>query len=54
MALSQPRYYVATMRPFGAYEQERISRHLALRDGKGFHTLEWYGSFRDEDLPARG
>ncbi len=32
--------YLATMEPFGPAAQGRIRRHQALREGKGFSTLE--------------
>ena len=32
--------YLATMQPFGAAAQARIARHRALRQGKGFETVE--------------
>ena len=35
------RLYLATMQPFGAAAQARIARHRALRQGKGFETVEW-------------
>ena len=34
------RLYLATMQPFGAAAQARIARHRALRQGKGFETIE--------------
>ena len=34
------RLYLATMQPFGAAAQKRIARHRALRQGKGFQTVE--------------
>lgn len=34
------RLYIATMMPVGAGAQAKISRHRALRAGKGFETLE--------------
>ena len=34
--------YVATMQPFGKDAQYRIARHLKLREGKGFLTVEQY------------
>lgn len=34
--------YIATMEPFGEEGQSRIKRHRALREGKGFRTLEAY------------
>ena len=35
-----PRYYVATMEPFGEEGKKRIERHRKLRAGKGFTTVE--------------
>ena len=35
-----PRVYLATMEPFGEEGDRRIARHWALREGKGFSTLE--------------
>lgn len=42
LALKGPetRYYLATMSSRGAEARSRIRRHLALREGKGFETLE--------------
>ena len=34
--------YIATMQPFGKEAQSRIARHLKLREGKGFLTVEQY------------
>ena len=36
------RYYIATMQPYGAEGTQRIRRHHALRQGKGFETIEQY------------
>ncbi|MCR5755116.1 MAG: bifunctional adenosylcobinamide kinase/adenosylcobinamide-phosphate guanylyltransferase [Acetatifactor sp.] len=33
-------YYIATMVSFDAETDRRIARHRALRDGKGFYTIE--------------
>ena len=35
-----PHVYLATMEPFGEEGARRIARHRALREGKGFSTLE--------------
>ena len=35
-----PRVYLATMELFGEEGARRIARHRALREGKGFSTLE--------------
>jgi adenosylcobinamide kinase/adenosylcobinamide-phosphate guanylyltransferase len=34
------KYYIATMIPFGEEGAQRVKRHLARRDGKGFFTIE--------------
>ena len=39
-AAPSSRLYLATMQPFGAAAQVRIARHRALRQGKGFETVE--------------
>ena len=36
----QPRWYVATMMPYGAESEKKIARHRALRATKGFETIE--------------
>ncbi len=36
------KYYIATMQPYGAEGTQRIRRHHALRQGKGFETIEQY------------
>ena len=48
-------YYVAAMQPYGEEARERIRRHRALRDGKGFQTIECYreiGQLPDRIGPA--
>ena len=35
-------HYIATMQPYGAEGAQRIRRHHALRQGKGFETIEQY------------
>lgn len=37
-----PRFYIATMEPFGEEAQAAIRRHRAIRSGKGFVTIEKY------------
>ena len=47
--------YVATMQPFGEDARRRIARHLALREGKGFATVEQYrdiGALAERGLAA--
>ena len=43
---SEKMYYIATMKPFGKAAMERIKRHLELRKGKGFTTIECYKKYR--------
>ena len=50
----RPRYYIATMEPFGAEGQARIARHRELRRGKGFQTVERYTGIAGLKLPAGG
>ena len=42
LAGSAKKYYIATMQPYGAEGAQRIRRHHALRQGKGFETIEQY------------
>lgn len=34
------RYYIATMKAYGEEGAKRVQRHLKLREGKGFQTIE--------------
>ena len=34
------RYYIATMIPYGEEGRKRVARHVKLREGKGFQTIE--------------
>ena len=54
MKLSGPRYYLAAMQPYGEEGEARIRRHRAMRDGKGFETVERYTDYASLKLPARG
>lgn len=49
-----PRYYVATMEPFGPEAKKRIGRHRVLRAGKGFLTVECACRLESLQLPAGG
>ena len=49
-----PRYYVATMEPFGEEGKKRIERHRKLRDGKGFTTVECATHIEGLRLPEKG
>ena len=42
LSLGGPRFYVATMEPFGQEAQARIRRHHAMRRDRGFETIECY------------
>lgn len=49
-----PRYYVATMEPFGEEGKKRIARHRKLRAGKGFVTVECATHPERLQLPENG
>lgn len=55
-ALPQARLiYLATMVPYGVETEQRIQRHIKLRAGKGFETIECFGglkelSWKQEDI----
>ena len=49
-----PRYYVATMEPFGEEGKKRIKRHQKLRAGKGFVTIECATHLEQLQLPEKG
>jgi len=52
--LSQPRYYLATMRPYGEESFEIILRHRAMRQEKGFHTVERYADIAGAEFEDGG
>lgn len=54
MQKSLPRFYLAAMQPYGAEGEARITRHRAMREGKGFETIERYTDYASLVLPARG
>ena len=49
-----PRFYIATMEPYGEDGRRRIARHRQMRADKGFETVERYTGLKDLRLPARG
>lgn len=49
-----PRYYVATMEPFGEEGKKRIERHRKLRSGKEFVTVECATHLEGLRLPEKG
>ena len=53
MGLPGERIYLATMEPFGSEARERIRRHLLLREGKGFTTIERFTDIGNVPLPAQ-
>ena len=50
-ASERPRFYLATMMPFGEEAQTAIERHRAMRAGKGFVTVEKYTDIGVAELP---
>jgi adenosylcobinamide kinase/adenosylcobinamide-phosphate guanylyltransferase len=54
MRTQGPRFYLASMRPYGAEGEAKIKRHRALRAGKGFATIERYTDYAALRLPQRG
>ncbi len=49
-----PRYYVATMRPYGEESLIKIARHREMRAKKGFETIEKQTDVGGILLPRRG
>lgn len=49
-----PRYYLASMKPYGEEGQQKVQRHRLLREGKGFETIERYSDYATLRLPERG
>ena len=47
---SGKRYYIATMRPWGADGQAKVEKHRAMRAGKHFQTIECYGNLAGVSL----
>lgn len=39
--------YLATMMPYGEETRKKIDRHISLRAGKGFETIECFGGLKD-------
>lgn len=50
--LSKTRYYIATMKPYGAEGAARVEKHIRQRAGMGFLTLELPHSVGKAPLPA--
>lgn len=45
-----PLVYLATMQPYGEVGRKRVERHRAMREGKGFSTVECYGSLNEVEV----
>ena len=54
MKFPPPRWYVATMRSYGAESEAKIARHRAMRGPKGFETIESQTDVGRIDLPEGG
>lgn len=54
VSLPGPRTYIAAMRPFGEESERKITKHRAMRQGKGFETVERYTALDTLILPRRG
>jgi len=49
--MPEPRYYIATMQPFGDSADSKIARHVAMRAGKGFISCDVYRDVDKYELP---
>ncbi len=50
----RPRYYIATMEPFGEEGRRRVEKHRRMRADKEFETVECYHTLSSARLPRRG
>lgn len=50
----KPLWYLAAMQPYGEEGELRVKRHRAMRQGKGFSTIERYTDYASLRLPVRG
>jgi adenosylcobinamide kinase/adenosylcobinamide-phosphate guanylyltransferase len=50
----RPRYYIATMEPFGEEGRRRVEKHRRMRADKEFETVECYHTLSSVCLPRRG
>ncbi len=53
-AKNAEKYYVATMRSWGAEGAARVKKHRAMREGKGFQTIEAFHTMEDLKLSQQG
>ena len=49
--LDGPRFYLATMEPFGPEAESRIARHRKMRAARGFETAERYTDIGNAPVP---
>ena len=54
LAKSAEKYYIATMRPWGEEGAARVKKHRAMREGKGFQTIEAFHTLDALRLPGKG
>ena len=54
LAKSADKYYIATMRPWGEEGAARVKKHRAMREGKGFQTIEAFHTLDALRLPGKG
>ena len=52
MQLGSPRYYLATMRPFGEESERKIAKHREMRKLRGFETIERDVAVDSAEFPA--
>ncbi len=52
-AESTEKYYIATMHPWGAEGAARVKKHRAMREGKGFQTIEAFHTLEALKLPQK-
>ena len=50
----KPRYYIATMEPFGEEGRARVAKHRRMRADKQFETIECYTGLSSLRLRQRG
>ena len=48
------KYYLATMRAWGAEGETRVKKHRAMREGKGFEMIEAFHTLNQVKLPGNG
>ncbi|MCQ2408442.1 MAG: bifunctional adenosylcobinamide kinase/adenosylcobinamide-phosphate guanylyltransferase [Oscillospiraceae bacterium] len=51
-AVSVPKYYLATMQPYGEEAHSAIEQHRKMRADKGFLTAEQYTDIDRAEIPA--